>query len=183
MPELATLDSHNITVPLSFARARLSKLEDRGSRLLLWGLTLGVVGDFLDMLPPRNALPVWIYPTFTALDIRFILWAMSYRFRKQKQKEVEAGSSRNKIPAIALGADTVGVAGEFTPEVVDDSVGKRYYGRLIQDTKGSRSAAIGTLLEGYYQVIRRAVIVAVVGRLTLSGALVYLVWRRLRKHS
>jgi hypothetical protein len=35
------------------------------SPLLLWGLTLGILADFLDMLPPHQAVQLWKYPTFT----------------------------------------------------------------------------------------------------------------------
>ena len=37
----------NITVPLVFARQRIEKVEDSGAKLLLWGLTLGVVSDLV----------------------------------------------------------------------------------------------------------------------------------------
>ncbi|KAJ4289774.1 hypothetical protein N0V90_011104 [Kalmusia sp. IMI 367209] len=58
--------------------------------LLLWGLTLGVVSDLLEHLPPHNALELWTYPTFTNWDVRFVMWAMSHRFRTQKALEMSA---------------------------------------------------------------------------------------------
>jgi 8-oxo-dGTP pyrophosphatase MutT (NUDIX family) len=60
--------------------------------LLLWGLTLGVMSDFLDLMPPHNALTLWTYPNFTPLDVRFVVWLMTYRFKSRKRAELQAGS-------------------------------------------------------------------------------------------
>jgi hypothetical protein len=181
--EMPDQSSHNITVPLTFARDRFGKVEDEGATLLLWGLTLGVVGDFLDMLPPWDSLPVWTYPTFTALDIRFVLWAMSYNFRHRKQRELEEGRSRDEVPTVDLGMDTVGTAEKFDiggSSASNGEAGSRYVGRVRQDARGSRSATIGSMLEGYYTIIQKAVVVAVLGRATVTALVAYLVWRRVR---
>jgi hypothetical protein len=37
----------NVTVPLVFAHQRIPKVEDRSTKLLLWGLSLTVVSDFV----------------------------------------------------------------------------------------------------------------------------------------
>jgi hypothetical protein len=135
------------------------------------------------MLPPWDSLPVWTYPTFTALDIRFVLWALSYNFRHRKQRELEQGRIRNDVPTVDLGMDTVGTANKFDiggSSASEGEIGSRYVGRVRQDTRGSRSAIIGSMLEGYYGIIRRAVVVAVLGRATVAGLVAYLVWRRVR---
>src|ERR1700760_3394354 len=43
-------------------------LKNPGEDLLLWGLTLGVIGDFLDEISPNIALEMWTYPTFSRQD-------------------------------------------------------------------------------------------------------------------
>ncbi|KAI6832535.1 hypothetical protein KC332_g6593 [Hortaea werneckii] len=63
------------------------------SPLLLWGLTLGVISDFLDLIPPHNALELWTYPTFSPLDVRFVVWLMTYRFKQRKRAELQAGTA------------------------------------------------------------------------------------------
>ncbi|KAI6822796.1 hypothetical protein KC340_g12112 [Hortaea werneckii] len=63
------------------------------SPLLLWGLTLGVISDFLDLVPPHNALELWTYPTFSPLDVRFVVWLMTYRFKQRKRAELQAGTA------------------------------------------------------------------------------------------
>ncbi|KZF20729.1 hypothetical protein L228DRAFT_249534 [Xylona heveae TC161] len=57
--------------------------------LLLWGLTLGVLADFLELLPPHDALGLWSYPTFTPWDVRFTIRVMTFFFRRRKQCELE----------------------------------------------------------------------------------------------
>lgn len=70
--------------------------------LLLWGLTLGVLTDFLYLLPPHTALELWQYPTFTQWDVRFVIWAMTYRLRN-----ADASSRR---PGAALTSNTLEVS-------------------------------------------------------------------------
>lgn len=169
----------NITIPLFGASWRKPR-SPVDSPLLLWGLTLGVMGDFLDMLPPHNALQIWTYPTFTQLDVRFILWALSYRFRKRKQKELEDGCQA--MPAVELGSDSVALRDD--PDAMPgegrvEGMGLgRYYGRLAQDQKGSRSSAVGVLLGGYYEIIQKAVPLSFVTRLSVISAVGYFAWKR-----
>ncbi|KAI6967373.1 hypothetical protein KC318_g10116 [Hortaea werneckii] len=85
------------------------------SPLLLWGLTLGVISDFLDLIPPHNALELWTYPTFSPLDVRFIVWLMTYRFKQRKRAELQAGTavpSSSSTSSSTTGTNT----GTPTPE-------------------------------------------------------------------
>ena len=47
-----------------------------------WGLTLGVMTDLLDLLPPHNARALWQYPSFTAPDVAAILSILGARTRR-----------------------------------------------------------------------------------------------------
>lgn len=60
--------------------------------LILWGLTLGVLADLLDQLPPYNAVALWKYPTFTVPDLRLILYVMTLEFRKNTAEAFSSGS-------------------------------------------------------------------------------------------
>ncbi|KAI7215587.1 hypothetical protein KC333_g5367 [Hortaea werneckii] len=73
------------------------------SPLLLWGLTLGVISDFLDLIPPHNALELWTYPTFSPLDVRFVVWLMTYRFKQRKRAELQAGTA---VPSSSTSSST-----------------------------------------------------------------------------
>ena len=60
--------------------------------LILWGLTLGVLADLLDQLPPHNAVALWKYPTFTVPDLRIIVYLMTFQFRKDTAEAFSSGS-------------------------------------------------------------------------------------------
>ncbi|KAK1076321.1 hypothetical protein LTR33_009046 [Friedmanniomyces endolithicus] len=163
--------------------------------LHLWGLTLGVVADFLDLVPPHHALTLWTYPTFTPLDVRFWVWLLTYRFKERKRAELQAGSAVLHKPTFGGASEslansavlvdrptttssTVEVEGERPDETGFHGLGT---GSAVGDMK-RRKAAVATMLEGwvdrvaswclpeiadrgrYYDIVRRAVGVALVGR-------------------
>ncbi len=165
--------------------------------LLLWGLTLGILADFLDLLPQYEALRFWSYPTFTPLDVRFWVWVTSYPFRKRKLREItERDQQRSEAeppPAVEEGLDAVPV-----PKPEDVSIGNRrdesskssdevsciktYYGSIRPNQKPSRSSRVGVMLEGYWPIIRRAVVVALLARGILGAIIAWrvLLWYRRR---
>lgn len=186
--------------------------------LLLWGLTLGVVSDFLDLVPPNNALTLWTYPNFTPLDVRFIVWLMTYRFKERKRAELQAGTQFLTSPAFGYASESMANTNAApTPEthtppngvsastvIVErpDEVGFTGLGTGVAAANGrtrNKKAAVQTLLEGfvdryvapyllpeiadrarYYDIVRRAVGVALVGRASMVVLVVLVVWRRLR---
>ena len=108
------------------------------SPLIMWGLTLAVMTDFLDMLPPHTAISLWSYPTFSAPDLAIFLKWLNTPSRKQtklrtakvqseraqrraerraarklkraeKKKETDAVNAQNIVDAIDS-QDYVGVA-------------------------------------------------------------------------
>ncbi|PZD33427.1 nudix family hydrolase, partial [Pyrenophora tritici-repentis] len=145
-----------------------TRSRDRKPPLLLWGLTLGVVSDLLEHIPPHNALELWTYPTFTNWDVRFIMWAMSYRFRKQKSLEMStAGSSVSPtsyqdFPGV--GSEALGSLEEEKPgEVGIAGLGVgRGWGQTGRSKMMARGAAVNSMLQGYYPYVRKAVATALV---------------------
>lgn len=179
--------------------------------LLLWGLTLGVVADFLDLLPPHNALTLWTYPTFTPIDVRAAIWLLTYRFKDRKRAELQAGTN---LPSPTTDSSTgrlrsgddarrrsFGAATESvvpTTQERPDETGFHGLGTGLGENK-SKKAAVSTLLEGlvspvaeimlpevtdrgrYYDIVRKAVAFALIGRIG-AGALVMLwAWRRWKR--
>lgn len=145
--------------------------------LLLWGLTLGVVSDLLEHLPPHNALELWTYPTFTDWDVRFVMWLMSYRFRTRKALEM------NSQNAIGLDATSVPI---LDPEVAEKpgevgiaglGVG-RDWSRTGRVKMAARNAAVNSMLEGYYPIVRRSVAITLVARITVSLGLLVMLGRQ-----
>ncbi|KXJ86927.1 hypothetical protein Micbo1qcDRAFT_236674 [Microdochium bolleyi] len=91
--------------------------------LLLWGLTLGVMADFLDMLPPYNAVRLWLYPTFTVPDLRLLVWLLTRGLRKGNAGDLSAGTWAREVPPTAAAARSGegggGAGGNIT--AVDDT--------------------------------------------------------------
>jgi 8-oxo-dGTP pyrophosphatase MutT (NUDIX family) len=159
--------------------------------LLLWGLTLGVVSDFLEHIPPHNALELWTYPTFTNWDVRLWMWALSYRFRKRKAVEMSSAALATSLPpsrdegSIGTATDDAGEleAGVHVTEKPGEvgmaglGVG-RHWGRRARANMVARGAAVNEMLEGYYPIVRRAVATALVCRILVVGCVGWWVWRR-----
>lgn len=156
--------------------------------LILWGLTLGVMADFLELLPPHNILQLWTYPTFSSPDVRFIVWLLSFRFRRQKQRELAANPIQSP-PAIELGLDQM-PSPRRVPQGQDRNPSEggisglgTYSSGALRRRYGSTSGAVGTMLEGYYELLRKGVVLAVVGRtaaLIAFAATVTYQWRKRR---
>ncbi|KAF2471409.1 nudix family hydrolase [Lindgomyces ingoldianus] len=162
----------------------------RQQPLLLWGLTLGVVSDFLEHIPPHNALELWTYPTFTNWDVRFTMWAMSYRFRKQKAIEMSSTEQRGTIGIVEEGIDAAEAPKQDLPDpqateaeepgevgIAGLGVG-RNWGKTGRAKLVARGAAVNSMLEGYYPIVRKAVATALVGRIAVVSLLVVYVWNR-----
>ncbi|KAK6393202.1 hypothetical protein LTR81_026497 [Elasticomyces elasticus] len=166
--------------------------------LLLWSLTLGVVADFLDLLPPHTALELWTYPTFAPLDVRFWVWLFTYRFKERKRVELYAGSSvMMSRPSFGGASESLASSSDGKLEgMADGEVKARTdetglhglgtgsgvgVGGMGGDARvRGRKAAVVTMLEGYYDIVRRAVGVALVGRATVLAVVLWIVLRRWR---
>ncbi|EKG11282.1 hypothetical protein MPH_11627 [Macrophomina phaseolina MS6] len=144
--------------------------------LLLWGLTLGIMADFLDLIPPYNAVRLWTYPTFTPIDVRFWLWAMSYRFRKDKEKVLAEHHSGQAPIVVEEGLDSIAPQTNGSVDPPESGISglgvERYYSRLGKKNPATRSSAVGILLDGYYDIVRKTVALALGARVTAFAVLV-----------
>ena len=135
--------------------------DDRS--LILWGLTMGITADFLEMLDRHGTSKLWYWPTFSSIDIRAIVWLLTYRFRQQKLREVSTKTGRNDVRVSGLDAMTVATS-------------------IMRQSKGSESGiAGGLLLEGYFDRLFRALYVALFARFGFCLACVAFVVRRYRR--
>jgi hypothetical protein len=169
--------------------------EDRSDGkppLLLWGLTLGVVSDFLEHIPPHNALELWTYPTFTSWDVRFVMWVMSYRFRRQKSLEMSSSTTHSSTTAgeqdlPGFGSEAVGpifAEGEQSEDkpgevgIAGLGVG-RGWGQTGRAKMVARGAAVNSMLEGYYPIVRKAVATALAVRVGVVTLLAVVAWKKI----
>lgn len=144
---------------------------DRSRPLLLWGLTLGIMADFLDQLPPYNAVKLWSYPTFTALDTRFIIDLLSRGLKERNKVKLQGNQT-------AVDSETVATT------VSGDNpwfIGGLSQGMKCDKGNGNREYAVGIMLEGYYDVARRGVWLSAATRLLGTLAFVFYIVRRFRR--
>ncbi|CUS13386.1 unnamed protein product [Tuber aestivum] len=163
----------SISVFSSFSGDFLDGAEAGGGSwdrpLLLWGLTLGVVTDFLEMLPHGQGAAGWTYPTFTSWDVRGIVWLMTREIRKRNWEAARRGSLGR---AFCEHEDT-----ESSLVLVEENGNG-----TANSTRGEPTSTVKVLLEGYYDVVRKAVWVTLGGRAVIaSTALGAAAWRYTRR--
>ena len=154
--------------------------SSRDRPLLLWGLTHGIMADFLDLLPSHKTFKLWSWPTFSPWDIRLAVWLLTHQFRRRKLRELESGFDHSPT-LIAEGLDTLGVAEgqdiHGVPHRVDmDGLGLSNRGKFL--AQKPRSGAAGHMFEGYYSLLRKAIAIAVILRCSAGAALAIYVLRR-----
>ncbi|ODQ53162.1 hypothetical protein SAICODRAFT_71163, partial [Saitoella complicata NRRL Y-17804] len=90
---------------MQFCAVRLSPTDSsystppppQGVPLLLWGITLGVVTDLLDLVPSeKRSAELWMFPTFGALDVKLILWLFTWNARRKAQGELNPSAVSEK---------------------------------------------------------------------------------------
>lgn len=144
---------------------------DKNRQLLLWGLTLGILADFLDLLPPHNAVELWKHPTFTAPDLRLIVMLLTYPIRKRNATKV-----KTRRPS-QTAADDSSMALSFNEE---DTQSPNDADKAGTDVRGHEHAT-AILLQGYYDKLRLSLGVFAVWRFGLASVGSYYVWKKLRR--
>lgn len=158
-------ESANIMIRNAFTGDPTQHVENDRS-LVLWGLTMGIMADFLEMLDIHGTSKLWYWPQFSPWDLRVVVMLLTYRFRSQKLQELTATTARPKPNDVRIsGFD----ATTFTTSV-------------RRQSKGSESGiAGGLLLEGYFDRLFKALYVALFARFGLGLALTAFIVRRYRR--
>ena len=137
--------------------------------LHLWGLTFGVVTDFLQLLDTPKQDKLWAWPTFSHWDIQFVLWLSAWRFRRKALAKVQ----RQRGNPINVMED--GFASKLEPESRTLIGGEHVNGSDALLRQGA-----GGILEGYFEEIKKAVLVTLGARTGLSIVIAILLVRRTR---
>ncbi len=162
--------------------------------ILLWGLTLGVLADFLDMLPPYNAVALWRYPTFTTPDLRFLVWLFTRNLRRGNERNVgdlsagtwsATGPSKSEEPGPVTQARRRRRPSQTAVDATSQAYAPSHVRLNTVKTSGmgvgTPTHAVGNLLAGYYERMNAAIAVFLAYRSILgAGTMVWLyrVWRR-----
>ena len=133
---------------------------------ILWGLTMGVIADFLELLDEHTTSKLWFWPTFSPPDIFLVTRLLTRNFRTQKLRELTTKTRRNNDTRIS-GFDAL-----------------THTTSTMRTSKGSESGiAGGILLEGYFDRLFRALYVALFARFGLCLALTAFIIRRYRRRT
>ncbi|MCJ1410469.1 hypothetical protein MMC19_004554 [Ptychographa xylographoides] len=159
--------------------------NSRDRPLLLWGLTHGIMMDFLDLLPSHNNFKLWTWPTLSPWDLRIMVWVITHGCNQRKIHEVD--SRKNGSPAIVEESPNTFAANDseknqWQPNgVYKDGLGLNTAQNL--QARQSPSGTVIHLLEGYFGLMRRAVILTMLLRFSAGVALVAFILRRRRRTS
>ncbi|KPI34358.1 uncharacterized protein AB675_11067 [Cyphellophora attinorum] len=150
--------------------------------ILLWGLTLGVLADFLDTLPPYNAVALWKYPTFTVPDLKFLVWVCTRSLRLGNAGDLSSGTWPSNTAADAQTQAVAVTEGEPTKLVLEQLRDQKRNTVGISGTGVTRSNdALSRMLVGYYDRVNVALAIFFAYR-TIAGtaAAVWLLrlWKR-----
>jgi hypothetical protein len=143
--------------------------------LLLWGLTLGMLADFLDQLPPYNAVALWSYPTFTSWDVRFIIDILTFPLKRRNQARLRSSERKNET---AIDSETEAVSGDNPWFIGGLSKGME---ASKKGKNATRSYAVGILLEDYYAMARRGIWISAGIRAITTILFAFYIVRRYRQ--
>jgi hypothetical protein len=125
------------------------------------------MADFLEMLPPHNAVELWKHPTFTAPDLRLLVSILTYSIRKRN-----AQTAKNVRRPSETAADDTTIALH-----VEESVSEN----IDKDATGGHQHAIGIMLHGYYDRLRVAIAIFAAWRLLAGSVGSYYLFRWVRR--
>ena len=139
--------------------------------LLLWGLTLGILADLLELLPPHNAIELWQYPTFVNPDLRLLVYLFTYKLRKDNARHLCDGTWPSQA---AVDRFTAAAA---VSEAEPHHSKRNQFGIGGLGVGQRPSHALSWMLSGYYERMNIAIAVFLALRLAAAGGLGYVAIR------
>ena len=146
-----------------------SKIHRTKQPLLLWGLTYGIVNDFLDLLPSHDCRKIWTWPTFSHRDIQLVLWMITYHFRQQRRQSLSTNTTQpTRIIEEGLATEVErGQIDRLTP--------------VNSPHRPSESGVTGQMLDGYYSLVKKALLITFLCRLGTGSALATVLLKRFQR--
>lgn len=140
--------------------------------LILWGLTYGILANFLGLMPSDDQTKMWDWPTLSSWDVRLVIWLTTYKFRAGKMKKLTN-------PASAAGEIKEPEAGASL-DSIDNSTFTASDSTRVQPKRPTSLDTVGEMLDGYFERLRIAIWIALALRISASTLTALLLFRRYR---
>lgn len=140
--------------------------------LILWGLTYGILANFVGLMPSDDPPGMWDWPTLSPWDIRFIIWIVTYRLRANRLKALR----KLTLPPVSKDCPTEASLGGMDSETFTASA--------QSDSRPKRLSSVDTvseMLDGYFERLRTAIWIALAVRVGASTLIATLLFRRYRR--
>lgn len=145
--------------------------------LILWGLTLGMIADFLG--PLSSGVPnFWTWPTFSSWDYRLAVWLFTWAFRARKLRELRTpdgggrGNNNNHRGEISTQLSDLDGA-TFCASTTSEKQAEAKDGAGEEGEQKKRTSVVGIMLDGYFDRAMLAAALVLFFRLGLITAFVF----------
>lgn len=140
--------------------------------LILWGLTLGMIADFLG--PLSSGVPsFWTWPTFSSWDYRLAVWLFTCAFRASKLRELRtAGGGGNNNYRGEISTQLSGPA-TFCASTTSEKQAGEKDGVEEEGGQEKRISIVGKMLDGYFDRAMLAAALVLFFRLGLTIAFLF----------
>ncbi len=153
-------------------RGSPSVTSTREPPLILWGLTYGILANFLGLLPTDNPTKMWDWPTLSPWDIRFVIWLTTYKFRAHKMRVLSTSITALGDPIERH--ENVVLGGLDSDTFATTTTNVRQRSRL------SSLDTVGEMLDGYFERLKTAMWIALALRLGFGTIVITILIHRYR---
>ena len=141
--------------------------------LILWGLTYGILANFLGLIPTDIPTKMWDWPTLSPWDIRFTIWLTTYSFRARKMRAL--GQSATAVDDPKEQHNGVNLGGLDTETFTASDTNGR------QASRTSSLDTVGEMLDGYFERLRTAIWIALAFRVSIGTLVATILIRRYQR--
>lgn len=144
--------------------------------LILWGLTLGMIADFLG--PLSSGVPnFWTWPTFSSWDYRLAVWLFTWAFRARKLCELrtaDGGGGNNNDRRREISTQFSDLDGAtFCASTTTENQAEEKDEAGVEGEQEKRASVVGKMLDGYFDRAMLAAALVLFFRLGLTTVFLF----------
>ena len=158
----------------------LQHLDEERPNLIMWGLTLSVMTDFLDLLPPHSAISLWQYPTFSAPDLAIILNWLN-KPSKERTQRLRQHRPRSQKRLIRDQRRAERRAAKAEKKAADDAEYATTVSEAVHEETGNMDY-VGLAMLDFYAKIRPAIAITIGVRAGVVGIGLLVALRQYRRY-